>query len=176
MVTLVGEHIRLRALEPEDLNFIHRIENDETIWELSATQTPYSKFVIKRYLENAHKDIFEVKQLRLVIEGPGEESIGLIDLFDFDARNMRAGVGILIEQDKHRNKGYGAEALQLLCNYSFKRLNLHQLYANIASDNTGSIKLFGKLGFEKVGVKKDWNFQMGSFKDELLFQKINKDT
>ena len=51
MVTLQGLNIYLRALEPEDLEFIYRIENDENIWEVSNTQTPYSKFLIRQYLE-----------------------------------------------------------------------------------------------------------------------------
>ena len=67
MVTLKGEHIYLRALEPEDLEFIHAIENDESVWEVSNTETPYSRFLIKQYLEESHKDIYQVKQLRLVI-------------------------------------------------------------------------------------------------------------
>ena len=46
MITLKGEHIYLRALEPEDLEFIHAIENDESVWEISSTITPYSKFLI----------------------------------------------------------------------------------------------------------------------------------
>ena len=51
MVTLKGEHIYLRALESEDLDFVFAIENDETVWELSGTQTPYSRFLIKQYLD-----------------------------------------------------------------------------------------------------------------------------
>ena len=51
MITLKGKHIYLRALEPEDLEFIHTIENDESLWELSNTITPYSKFLIKQYME-----------------------------------------------------------------------------------------------------------------------------
>ena len=98
MLTLKGEHIYLRALEPEDLDFIHTIENDETIWELSNTITPYSKFLIKEYLEHAHKDIYEVKQLRLLISDFNDSAIGLIDIFDFDIKNRRAGIGILIQQ------------------------------------------------------------------------------
>jgi len=90
MLTLKGEHIYLRALEPEDLEFIHQIENDETIWEISNTITPYSKYLIKQYLENAHKDIYEVKQLRLVICNDADTAIGMIDLFDFDIKNKRA--------------------------------------------------------------------------------------
>jgi diamine N-acetyltransferase len=172
MITLKGDNIYLRALEPEDLEFIHRVENDESIWELSNTQTPYSKFLIKQYLENAHKDIFEVKQLRLVISNYQEESLGLIDIFDFDFKNKRAGVGILIKSDK-RNKGYGDEALKLLVRYSFTRLGLHQLYCNISEENEASIKLFEKLGFVKIGLKKDWNFDNEAYKNEYLYQLIN---
>ena len=50
MIRLKGNHIYLRALEPEDLDFIYAIENDEDLWELSNTQTPYSKYLIKQYL------------------------------------------------------------------------------------------------------------------------------
>jgi diamine N-acetyltransferase len=67
MITLKGQNIYLRALEPEDLEFVFEVENDESVWEVSNTQAPYSRFLVKQYLENAHKDIFEAKQLRLAI-------------------------------------------------------------------------------------------------------------
>ena len=174
MVTLKGKHIYLRALEPEDLDFVFEIENDEDFWELSSTQTPYSRYVIKQYLENSHKDIFEVKQLRLVISSYNDEPLGLIDFFDFDFKNKRAGIGIIIKDSEKRGKGYGAEALELLVNYGFTHLNLHQVYCNISEDNETSIKLFKNQKFEKVGLKKDWNLSNKSFKNEYLFQRINK--
>lgn len=175
MITLKGNTIYLRALEPEDLEFIYAVENDESIWEVSNTQTPYSKFLIRQYLENAHQDIYEAKQLRLAVCKNGEhEAIGLIDLFDFDPRNKRAGIGILIREESERNNGYGKESLKLLIDYSFQQLQLHQLYANIGVENEASIALFSKFGFEKVGVKKDWNYFNNSFQDEALFQLVKK--
>lgn len=173
MITLKGEHIFLRALEPEDLEFIHAIENDETVWEISNTQTPYSKFLIKQYLKNSHKDIFEVKQLRLVISSYDNVALGMIDLFDFDFKNRRAGVGILVKESSDRQRGYGREALQLLINYSFTHLNLHQLYCNISEDNQASIKLFTNQGFETIGLKKDWIYPNSTYKNEYLLQLIN---
>ncbi|GGX28592.1 GNAT family N-acetyltransferase [Aquimarina muelleri] len=172
MVTLKGENIYLRALEPEDLDFVYVIENDEQIWEMSSTQTPYSRFLIKQYLENSHKDIYEVKQLRLVICSNDHAALGLIDLFDFCPAHNRAGIGILIAEKENRGSGYGAEALQLVVNYGFTHLNLHQLYANISEDNIISIKLFENQGFNKVGVKKDWNLVKDTYKDEFLYQLI----
>jgi diamine N-acetyltransferase len=174
MTTLTGNTIYLRALEPEDLEFVYAIENNESVWEVSNTQTPYSRFLIRQYLENAHQDIYEAKQLRMAICLKNSfEAIGLIDLFDFDPKNNRAGVGILISNESNRNKGVGSEVLALIINYAFEQLQLHQLYANIGSDNEISLQLFTKFGFQKIGTKKDWIKVNNNYKDELLFQLIN---
>lgn len=174
-MALQGKNIHLRALEPEDLEFVYAIENDENIWEVSNTITPYSKFLIRQYLENAHQDIFESKQLRLVIcKQDSSDAIGLIDLFDFDAKNKRAGVGIIIQNEVDRNNGFGKEALSLVIYYAFEQLQLHQLYANIGTENKASESLFITFGFERIGVKKDWNFTNNAFHDEAVFQLIKK--
>ena len=173
MVTLKGKHIYLRALEPEDLDFVYKIENDTSLWKLSDTQTPYSKFLIKQYLENAQQDIYEAKQLRLAICNSKDETIGLIDVFDFDIKNKRAGIGILIQDEANRNKGFGKEALDLLTEYCFKTLHLHQVYANISEDNLASLKLFEANGFIKIGLKKDWSFDGQKYSNEFLLQRIN---
>ena len=176
MITLKGTNIYLRALEPEDLDFIYAIENNESVWEVSNTQTPYSRFLIRQYLENAHQDIYEAKQLRLAICLTGSfETIGLIDLFDFDPKNNRAGVGIVISNETNRNSGIGSESLQLVINYAFHHLQLHQLYCNISEDNEVSLKLFKKQGFKTVGLKKDWTFSKKTFHNEYLLQLINTD-
>ncbi|MBO0322490.1 GNAT family N-acetyltransferase [Muricauda sp. CAU 1633] len=173
MLNLKGKQVYLRALEPTDLEFLYQLENDTSIWEISGTLKPYSKKVLKLYLENAHRDIYEVKQLRLCICNSDDTCIGLIDLFDFDPKHGRAGMGIVIANSENRNKGVGAEAMQLLCNYAFSTLNLHQLFANILEENKASIHLFEKMGFEKIGVKKEWIRTSKGFKNEIMFQKIN---
>jgi len=172
MITLKGEHIYLRALELEDLDFIHDIENNQDNWEVSNTITPYSKFLIKKYLEQSHKDIFEVKQLRLVICNYDDIALGMIDLFDFDFKNRRAGVGILIKDADNRQKGLGKEALQLLMTYCKIHLDMHQLYCSISEENDKSLKLFKSQGFELIGLKKDWNHVNGLYKNEYLLQVI----
>lgn len=173
MITLKGNTVYLRALEPEDLEFIYAIENDESIWTVSNTNTPFSKFLIKQYLENVHQDIYEAKQLRLVIcKTESNETIGLIDLFDFDPTNNRAGIGIIIQEKNNRINGYGSEALQLLINYSFTHLQLNQLFANIGTENEISIALFTKFGFQLIGIRKQWIKVNNLYKDEALYQLI----
>ena len=175
MITLKGDSIYLRALEPNDLEFVYAMENDQSIWEVSNTNTPYSRFLVKQYLENAQQDIYEAKQLRLAIcQDEDFPAVGLIDLFDFDPKNNRAGIGIVIQAVENRNKSVGTEAVELLIRYAFHHLNLHQLYANISVENAASIALFTKFGFQSIGVKKDWNLINGAYHDEAIYQLIKQ--
>ncbi len=173
MLTLQGQKVFLRALEPEDLDFVHEIENNENFWEISSTQAPYSRFLIRQYIENAHRDIYDIKQLRLVICTKRGRPVGLIDVYDLEPRDKRAAIGILIADKKDRKKGFGSESLTLLCDYCFTHLGLHQVYANVASSNEESMRIFENNGFRKVGLKKDWTLFNGNYKDEWLYQLIN---
>jgi len=181
---LIGELIQLRALEPSDLNCLYRWENDTLVWSVSGTMAPFSKFVLEQYLASSHNDIYTNKQLRLMIdlnfaddeEGEHEDSrsIGCIDLFDFDPRHKRAGVGILIADKLDRGKGYATEALHLLVEYGFDVLDLHQIFSNVRVDNEQSLALFKKLGFEITGLKQDWIYEAGKYFDEYTMQLIRR--
>ena len=171
MNTLKGKNIFLRALESEDINYLFSIENNEKYWSISDSQIPFSRYLLNRYLKNSNMDIYEAKQLRLVITDFQNIAIGLIDLFDIDFKNNRAGVAIIINE-KMRSKGFAKEALELLIQYSKTHLSLHQLYCNILEDNSHSINLFKSVEFKQVGLKKDWIKFDGKYKNELLLQLI----
>lgn len=173
MKTLIGKNIYLRALEPEDLTFLFENENDEVFWNVSQTIQPFSKYILKKYIENSHLDIYEVKQLRLIIALiDTHEPVGMIDLYDYNPKNKRAGIGILI-LEQFQGNGYASEALKIIINYAFKQLDIYQLYASIGVDNLKSIELFEKAQFKISGIKIDWNFYNGKFHDELFLQLIN---
>jgi len=173
---LQGTNIVLRAPEPEDIDVLYLWENDPEIWKISSTLTPYSKYVLEQYILNAHEDIYKARQVRLMIDlkdsGNNSKTIGAIDLFDFDPANKRAGIGILIDKSA-RNSGYAKEALELLIDYCFSVLSLHQLFCNIGTDNTQSLNLFTKSGFQTIGIKKDWIYFGNKWYDEYILQLIN---
>jgi diamine N-acetyltransferase len=167
--------IQLRALEPEDLELLYKWENNDEYWINSNTITPYSRFTLKLYIENAHKSLYESGQLRLMIDLSTEKiTIGTIDIFDFDAYHRRAGIGILIAEEKYRHKGYATTSLQCLINYCFETLQLHQLFCNIVENNMESLELFKKVGFKEIGIKKDWIKTTDSYLDVKMFQLLNK--
>ena len=176
MHILENKTISLRAPEPEDLDLLYIWENESAVWQVSGTLTPFSRYVLKQYLEHAGKDIFQAKQLRLIIQlKNNHRPVGAVDLFDFDPHHCRAGIGILIADQSDRRHGYARETLETLMEYCFSVLHLHQLYCNIAAGNSASIKLFKEAGFLESGRKREWLYSGRSYEDELLFQKLAGD-
>ncbi len=172
MTFLKNQHISLRALEKEDLSYLYRVENGEAGSCYGENVMPYSKHLLSNFIKNAHRDIFDTRQLRLVAEKNADcEAIGMVDLFDFSPQHRRAGVGIWIDE-KFRRRTYAAEAIESLCIYAFDTLLLHQLFCHITADNTPSIRLFQKAGFIQNGTLKQWIKRKDEFVDVLVFQKI----
>jgi diamine N-acetyltransferase len=173
---LNGEKVRLRAVEPGDVDFIYLMENDPSIWHVGNTVVPFSRFQIEQYALTSQHNIYAEKQLRLMIELKDPsfhgKTIGAIDLYDFDPLHKRAGVGVLISREE-RKKGFASESLSLLIRYSFEILMLHQLFCFISPENIHSLHLFAKHGFVQCGVKKEWSFLNGIWTDEIMFQLIN---
>ena len=170
-----GKNISFRAPEPEDIDLLYAWENDTKIWHLSNTVTPYSRQILEEYILNAQQDIYTAKQLRLmIILISTGKAVGCIDLFDYDPQHLRAGVGILID-DNHRQKGYASEALSVLIEYAFTILHLHQLYCNVTPDNETSLQLFQKQNFKIIGLKKEWLRVKNSWVDEYMLQLLNED-
>ena len=173
MKLLENELIKLRSLETSDLDLLFSIENDSRYWEVSNTLVPFSRDLLAKYLKNAHQDIYEAKQLRLVITRKSDGIIvGLIDLFDFNPQHERAGIGILILNEFQR-QGYAKTTLELFLRYAFEHLDLHQIYANIPVDNKSSLELFNKSNFKEIGIKKSWIKVKGAFKDVVILQILN---
>lgn len=172
---LTGPSLALRAVEPSDVDLLLEWENDISVWKVSNTITPYSRFEIEEYALNAKRDIFSARQLRLMIslpeEGAEPATVGTIDLFEFDPVHLRAGVGIMIAK-KFRGKGYAAEALKILVRYASEGLLLNQLFCNISSDNLVSIHLFETVGFVRCGIKKQWLNAGEEWLDEYMYQLI----
>jgi diamine N-acetyltransferase len=172
MIPIANSEIRLRALEPDDVELLYKWENDPETWKVSNTHGPVSKFMLASYIKSCDKDFWESKEMRLIIESCDGKPVGSLELFDFDPYHSRAGIGIMIFEIEERRKGLATKALQLIMDYAFNELGIYQLYANVAESNQPSIELFRKLGFVHTGTKTDWLKIPGSgWENELLFQK-----
>lgn len=173
MKYLNGKRIKLRPIEIDDLNVLYEWENDTENWHTSNNLNPHSRFFLEQYILNAQNNIYEDKQLRLVIVTYEQQQIGIIDLFEFDPHHKRAAIGIILAPDM-RNQGYGSEALELLIEYADKALSLNQLYCGVGVGNDHSVNLFEKKGFKITGTRKAWRLHEGKWKDEHFMQLLLK--
>ena len=160
--------IKLRKIEPSDLPFLYQWENDATMWADSDTHNPLSRHDLHQYIENTTGDIFRDGQLRLIIEDSqfSTKIVGCIDLFDFDARNRKAAIGMYISPDA-RGNGVGKQAVQLLEDYAFGFLHLRMLYAIISVHNTPCSHIYEQMGYSPSSLLKDWTLEG----DAVLWQK-----
>jgi diamine N-acetyltransferase len=171
---LESNTIKLRAVEPSDIDLLYLWENDPDVWTVSESITPYSRFELEKYILS-EGDIFANRQLRLMIDckqNGAYLTVGTVDLFDFNPVHGRAGVGIMIYASENRRKGYASEALGILIEYAFTVLNISILYCNISSNNHKSINCLEKAGFERCGLKKSWNNTPNGRADEIMLQLI----
>ena len=168
---LKGKNVNLRPVEITDVDSLYHWENEPENWLVSNTVTPFSRFFLEQFVVGSQNNIYIDRQLRLIIENSQGKTCGAIDLFDFDPHHRRAGIGILVEKNS-RGTGIGTEALQLVIDFARNTLNLHQLHCTIDFDNTRSLKLFQKLGFEICGQKKHWTWRPDGWMDEHFLQLI----
>ena len=163
---------RLRAPEPEDLQYLYRMENDTNLWDISNNQVPYSRYQLKKYISESAHDIYTDRQVRFMIERIEDEIVmGCIDLTDINISNGRAEVGIAIFPE-YRNKGVGAASLKILSGYAEKVLNLRQLFGFVPIDNIPSLNLFINNGFQKTGQLKEWIRCSDRYCDVVMVQKF----
>ncbi len=169
---LENEAIRLRAVEPEDLDRLYVWENNPKLWEVGNTRNPYSRFVLKQYILNSEKDIYETRQLRLMmVDNATGNLVGTVDLFDFDIHNSRIALGLYVDA-AFQGKGFAKAALKLVEEYVFKFLKLNQLYCHISENNLSSRRMFEKEGYEVNGLLKNWIKTTEGFENIIVFQRF----
>jgi diamine N-acetyltransferase len=163
---------KLRAPEPEDLDVLFGLENDTSLWIVSGNAVPYSRYQIKRYIQQSQHDFYTDRQVRfMIVREKDNVVLGSVDLTDIDPYNGRAEIGIALLAE-FRGQGIASAALKIVCDYSKKMLRLRQLFCLVPADNEESIKLFASNGFDKSGQLKDWLVNDEAYKDVLVLQKF----
>ena len=170
---LEDQTIRLRALEPEDLDVLMRWENDADSWQVGNTLAPYSRYALRQYLEQSVEDLYTTRELKLVIVHKASgESIGLIDLFHFDPHHRRIELGVLVDA-AWRRQGVATAAVRLALEYALDFLHLHQVYCLVEENNTASRDMLLAAGLTQGGVWRDWLHCGDGYHHAVMLQKIN---
>ncbi len=169
---LHSARVTLRAMEPEDLDVLYKVENLTDFWKYGTSNVPYSRYALHRFIAETRNDIFADGQLRLMITSAQDgRVVGCIDLVNFDPQHRRAEVGVLVLPE-FQQQGWGHEALELLRTYAGFHLGIHQLYAYVAVENRAAERLFVKAGFVQAATLTHWLRQGTVYADAALYRYI----
>ncbi len=168
---MTPKKIRLRAIEPEDLDLLYHIENDVRLWNVGTTNVPYSRYTLHDYVANASDDIYVDRQVRMMVENESGDIVGIADVVNFDPSHRRAEVGLIV-LEALRRQGYGSAILSAVAHYAVSVLHLRQLYAFCDTRNEASLRLFRKMGYRESAVIADWLYDGREYHDALLMQLV----
>ena len=170
---LIGKKIYLRGLEESDLENIQKWLCDSAVTKLLFQgDRPPNLQVMKEDFNKKIRDGMEI--VFAIINKTSDFYIGWTGIYEINWVSRSGELRFFIGEKKYWEKGLATEAVRLLIDYAFNKLNLHKLYGGANIENYGSLKIFRRLGFEEEGISKEGHFRNGRYYDLVRFGLINK--
>ena len=171
---IFGERIRFRGVERDDIPTFVKWLNDPEVIQGILVHNPISQADEENWFERMitrppDEHVFGI-EARIPGDKGNQETWKLIGTYAFDGIDWRthsAEFGIMIGDKSYWNKGYGTEAVRLLCQHGFKTLNLNRIYLHVFETNPRAIRAYEKAGFVLEGTERQAEFKDGRFIDVL---------
>lgn len=168
-----GPNLYLSPIDPDDAEMYTKWINDlsMSIKIGSAATEAYSLSREKSFLENMARE----GNNYAIISKKTDELLGNCSLFSINHIHRTAELGIFLGDHSNRNKGYGTEAIQLLCEYGFKVMNLNNIMLRLFDFNHSARKCYEKAGFQLFGRRSKCYFVNGHYYDELYMELLSNE-
>ncbi|QSG02616.1 GNAT family N-acetyltransferase [Natranaeroarchaeum sulfidigenes] len=158
-VFLEGEHVALRTIEEDDLEYLQEQINDPQVWRAIGRDRPVNAAQEQSFYEDV---VCTEDNVTLMITD--EDAVGTVGLNGIDTGNDRAELGYWVDPEHHR-MGYGSDAASRIIEYGFQQLGLHRIEARVFEFNDASQALLESVGFVEEGVHRDAEFIDGVYQD-----------
>lgn len=162
--------IRLRPIEREDLDILHKWRNDSNIFsQLGGGYFPVSKTEMSKWMDNFCK--LDKKNIRLIIQYESKP-VGFISLTSINYINKNANLGIYIGESDYRGKGIASKSLNELEVFAREHLDIKKIKLLVNSNNLSAINLYLKNKYQKVGVLREERLIDNKWIDVNVMEKI----
>lgn len=155
-----GNNIYLEPITDQYTDRIIKWRNSENVKKYFLDRETLTIEKHRSWLKNV---VETGKAVQFVIFESSGWPIGSVYLRDVDRKNRNAEFGIYIGEETERGKGYGSEALELICKYGFSELGLHKITLRVLQSNAKAINVYKKMGFVHEGCFKDQVFADGKY-------------
>ena len=170
MPRLYGKNLVLREYRRDDLPYIAEFVHDYRVTQYLSdlflrnhTFNSAEQF-LERVLNNASNDCLYF----VIAEKETLEYIGQIDLVDIDWVARVGKLGIVIAREEFRDSGFGTEAIHLLLDYAFTRVNLNKVELDVHSFNERAISCYTNCGFREEGRLRERVFRDNKYHDRIV--------
>jgi ribosomal-protein-alanine N-acetyltransferase len=146
-----------------------------TPWEPLWPRDELSRGAYRRRLRHYHREIREDQGYAfLLFEEGTSRMVGGLTL-----SNLRRGVTQSVSLGYWlgkpcTGKGHMTEAVRAVLPFAFASLRLHRVEAACMPDNTASIAVLERNGFEREGYARSYLFIAGGWRDHLLFARLGE--
>lgn len=172
----LGNKVKLRPLQLLDSELSVHWRNDPEIRDnLLSAPFPVTNELEKEWIEKILHDKSNSKIVYAIETIIQHNLIGFIYLVEIDWVSRVAWFGIMIGEKEYQGQGMAKEAMRLLFNYAFARLNLRKISLEVAAFNHKAINLYNFFGFVEEGRMIDQIYLNNEFHDVLIMSIFKKD-
>lgn len=174
---ILGNGVRLRAIEREDIPRFVRWLNDPEVTEYLLINSPLSHVMEEAWFtRQAAIPPHEGQILAIeVLVGQDWVHIGNTGLHNVEPIHLTAEFGILIGEKDYWNKGYGREAARLTLKHGFEHLNLNRIYLHVYENNLRGIRAYDAAGFVHEGVLREGVYKNGRYLNLLVMSVLHSE-
>jgi RimJ/RimL family protein N-acetyltransferase len=176
MAIMIGDLVRLRAMEPADAEALWRWNHDPEVMRWMDDGYPQSLARVTRWLteergRNEYGDVLLGVEVKA-----GGQLIGLVRLRDAEPETGCAELDIYLGEKDHWGKGYATDTVRTICRYGFQQMRLHKITLTVVTENEAACRAYRKVGFVQEGRLREvfrrdgrWfdKFTMGLLEGEL---------
>lgn len=174
---LVGNQVRLRAIEREDIPRFLRWMNDREVTQFLLIHSPLSYAMEEKWFERQAAMPPEEGQVMAIEVLKGDEwvHIGNTGLHNVDHIARSAEFGIVIGEQEFWNRGFGSEATRLMLQHGFDDLNLNRIYLHVYANNPRAIRTYEKCGFIREGLLRQGIYKNGVYLDLVVMSVLQSE-
>lgn len=161
-----GKLVTLRAFESDDLTKNHAFVNDADTALLMLRGFPLPSSYADEQQWLGQQTSYTRGEYQFAVDNEDGELIGRCGITRIDWKNRSGDLAIMIGS-AFRGKGYGSDAMRVLCGFAFRQMNLHHLKVSVLAFNHAAIACYEKIGFVREGVLREDVFRNGRYTDVI---------
>lgn len=154
--------VRLRPFRVDDAErTAAAFRDDPEIGRLGGWDADPTVEELRERVDSSAKAAAKGSMLLLAIADPADDQVlGDLILHHVDWAHERAELGFWLAREA-RGAGRAAAAIRLLLGWTFAAAGLHRIVVQTLPENTATLRLVGRVGFQREGLLRDLAIERG---------------